>query len=118
MKIRALVIDDEIAAVGNLLHETGQVEVVGEYTIAREALDHIGTTNPDVVFLDIEMPGLHGMELANRILDFSNEIQIVFVTAYNEYALEAFELNATDYLLKPVTMVRLAKTLKRVQPEN
>mgnify|MGYP002623663364 CR=1 FL=1 len=115
--IRAVIVDDEIAAVGNLadlLQEFEQVETVGEFTNPLVALEKIGILEPDVVFLDIDMPGMDGLELAGRLLDSNQNIDVVFVTAFNEYAIEAFELHVLDYLLKPVAKERLEKTLRRL----
>ena len=115
---RAIVVDDEPAAVGklsDLLRDSELIAVVDGYTNPLEALDRITTESYDVVFLDIDMPGMDGITLANRILDIAAHVRIVFVTAYNQYAIEAFELHALDYLLKPVTKDRLKKTLARVQ---
>src|SRR5699024_10415720 len=72
----------------------------------------------DVLFLDIEMPNTNGLELAEKIIEVNPNIEIVFVTAYNEYAVQAFEVNALDYLLKPVKTERLAKTLARLDENN
>jgi two-component system LytT family response regulator len=119
MTIRAIIVDDELAAIGNLsdlLIETGRVDIVGEFTNPWTALESLKSKEADIAFLDIEMPGIDGMTLANRMLDLSGDIKIVFVTAYQEYAIEAFALNATDYLLKPVSMARLTMTLNRVEP--
>ncbi len=115
--IRAIIVDDEWAAIGNLgdiLKESGQVEIAGEYTNPLEALEIMKKNPVDIAFLDIEMPGIHGMDLANQMLDILPKLQIVFVTAYNEYAIDAFKLNATDYLMKPVSLERLRITLNRV----
>jgi two-component system LytT family response regulator len=117
--IRAIIVDDELAAIGNmadLLVAAGSVQIVGEFMNPLEALEALKDLQPDIAFLDIEMPGIHGMELANRMLDVSGRMKIVFVTAYSEYAIEAFELNATDYLLKPVSLHRLKLTLERATP--
>lgn len=119
--IRAMIVDDEMAAVGNLsdlLKESGIVKTVEEFTNPLEALEKVKDLSVDIVFLDIEMPGMNGMELANRILDLTSQAQVVFVTAYDGYAVEAFELNAVDYLLKPVTRERLRKTLDRVHKKT
>jgi two-component SAPR family response regulator len=116
MTIRAIIVDDELAAIGNLsdlLIKSGRVDIVGEYTNPLTALESLKSIQADIAFLDIEMPGINGMTLANRILDISGDIKIVFVTAYREYALKVFALYTTDYLLKPVSMDRLTITLDR-----
>ena len=79
------------------------------------ALEAIGEAKPDVVFLDIRMPGLTGLDVAGAMADVSPETEIVFVTAYNQHAIDAFEKGAIDYLLKPVSRERLANTIKRIQ---
>src|SRR5471032_3043964 len=79
------------------------------------ALDAIATLQPDVAFLDIRMPGLSGMEVAAGALDASPGTQVVFVTAYNQYAIEAFDRGAVDYLLKPLVPERLAATVQRLK---
>lgn len=120
MTIRAIIVDDERAVVGHLsdlLEESGVVEIAGAYTNPLEALKALEARKDSpvhVAFLDIEMPGMHGMELANRVMDVSGDTRVVFVTAYSEYAIEAFELNATDYVMKPVSMERLHITLDRI----
>lgn len=115
--IRTIIVDDELAAVGNLadlLHEIEHVEVVGEFTNPLEALERVDALKADAAFLDIEMPGMDGLELAGRLMDRQRRLEVVFVTAYNEYAVEAFELHALDYLLKPVMKERLQKTMRRL----
>ncbi|TBL81633.1 response regulator [Paenibacillus thalictri] len=117
--IRAIVVDDETAAVGklsDLLEDSGSVGLVEGFTNPRDALDRMMESAFDLAFLDIEMPEINGMMMAERILGISRQTKIVFVTAYNEYAIEAFEVNALDYLLKPVTKERLRKTLDRISP--
>ncbi|QSV14590.1 two-component system response regulator BtsR [Photobacterium ganghwense] len=117
--IKALVIDDERYAreeLVDLLEETGQVEVIGECSNAIEGLKKINSMKPDVIFLDIQMPQITGIELLS-MLDPETMPKVVFVTAYDEYALKAFEDNAFDYLLKPVETVRLNKTIKRLSRE-
>ena len=114
--IRALLVDDEPPArqrLRQLLGEAGDVQVIGEAAHAEEARTAIETLHPDVVFLDIEMPETHGTTFAATLLE--PRPFIVFATAYDRYALEAFALDATDYLVKPVTRARLAATLDRVR---
>jgi two-component system, LytTR family, response regulator len=115
--IRALVVDDEQPAreeLRALLEESGGVQVIGEAAHAMAALAAVRRDRPDVVFLDVQMPAVSGLELIGMIED---EIlpDIVFVTAHDEFALRAFEENAVDYLLKPVSAERLARTLERLR---
>ncbi|RLB69688.1 MAG: two-component system response regulator YehT [Deltaproteobacteria bacterium] len=115
--IRALIIDDEQHAREELEHliaETGAFEVLGSCANAIDALRRIRTEKPELLFLDIEMPVLNGFELLAMIED---ELMphVVFVTAYNEHALKAFEEKTLDYLLKPVSPERLLKTVNKVR---
>lgn len=113
--IRALVIDDERLArqeLKNLLQNFEQIQVVGESGNVDEALDMIDKENPDLIFLDIQMPGKNGFELLDEIQ--GNAPDVVFVTAYDEYALKAFEVNALDYLMKPVDEDRLAELISQI----
>jgi two-component system LytT family response regulator len=115
--IRALVVDDELHAreeLSALLVETQQVQVVGKAADAVEALHIIHRERPDVVFLDVQMPVVTGFELLGMLAD-SELPEVVFVTAHDEFALRAFERNAADYLLKPVTLARLLRTVERLR---
>jgi two-component system LytT family response regulator len=115
MKLRALIVDDEDlarSALRRMLAEAGGVDVVGEASNGVEALEEIAELKPDVVLLDIEMPGFDGFEVVQQL---ENPPAIVFVTAYDEYAVRAFEANAIDYLLKPVRPERLEVALARVR---
>ncbi|NEM46657.1 MAG: response regulator, partial [Xanthomonas perforans] len=87
----------------------------GECEDGASALDTIATQQPDVVFLDIRMPGLTGIEVARAMREVSPRTQVVFVTAYDQYAIDAFEHGAVDYLLKPINRDRLQATWQRVQ---
>ncbi len=118
--IRAILVDDEQLALKQLtkqLVKTNEVEVVASYSNATDVLKNIRTLAFDVAFLDIEMPGMSGLDLADLILDWNEDILIVFVTAYRDYAVQAFELRSTDYLLKPILLERLLKTIHRLQEE-
>jgi two-component system, LytTR family, response regulator LytT len=118
MDLRALVVDDEQLArdeLGFLLGQIGGVEVIGNAGNGVEALAAITRFHPDVVFLDVQMPGLTGFEVARRLVKSSQAPHIVFVTAYDQHAIEAFEVNAVDYLLKPVDRGRLKKAVDRVR---
>lgn len=114
---RAIIVDDEPAAIGKLekmLKETGAIEVCGTFSDPAAALDYIQENKADIAFLDIEMPKISGIELADRMMDVQSNLSIVFVTAYSEYAVEAFRCNALDYLLKPVEKDRLEMTINRL----
>lgn len=115
--MRALIVDDELHAreeLEALLEETGEFTVEGKCANALEALQEIRKQKPDVVFLDIQMPVVNGFEMLSMI-DEEHMPIVVFVTAYDEYALKAFEESALDYLLKPVEKDRLAKTVHKLK---
>ncbi|MGZ4048226.1 MAG: LytR/AlgR family response regulator transcription factor [Bacteroidia bacterium] len=112
--MKAIIIDDERLArqeLKNLLTPYPEIEIVGEANNAETAIESIKQLKPDVIFLDIQMPGKNGFELLEEI---SGVPEVVFVTAYDEYAIRAFEVNALDYLLKPVQSNRLAETVKKI----
>lgn len=99
-----------------LLHEVWpELAIVAECEDGGDALEAIATQRPDVAFLDIRMPGMTGLEVAAAAAEASPTSQIVFVTAYNQYAIDAFEKGAVDYLLKPVARDRLVATVQRVR---
>lgn len=119
--MRAVIIDDERLAVLRLqqvLEQWEEVEVVGAFTRYAELLNEFPRLKPDVVFLDIDMPGMNGLELASVLLEMDEQVDIIFITAYDQYALEAFRVNAIDYLLKPIDEGILAKTLRRMTKRN
>src|SRR6185503_12654521 len=118
MDLRTVLVDDEQLArdeLGYLLGQVGGVEVIGQAGNGVEALATIERLHPDLVFLDVQMPGLTGFEVARRMLDGGPTSQIIFVTAYDQHAIEAFEVNAVDYLLKPVDQARLEVALQRAR---
>ena len=112
-----LIVDDEPPIRSELAYLLGQDERVGtidEAGGATEAIEKILADKPDVLFLDIQMPGTSGVQLADILNNLKKPPVVVFVTAFSEYAAEAFELNATDYVLKPVEQERLAKALDKI----
>lgn len=112
--MKAIIVDDERLArneLKSLLANHKEIEVIAECGNANEAKEKIDQLKPDVVFLDINMPGKSGLELVEEISALPD---VVFVTAYDEHAIKAFELNAFDYLLKPVQPQRLQETLKKL----
>jgi two-component system, LytTR family, response regulator LytT len=116
--LRAVLVDDEQLArdeLGYLLEQVGGIEIIGQAGNGVEALNTIDRLHPDVVFLDVQMPGLTGFEVARRMLDARAPSHIIFVTAYDRHAIEAFEVNAVDYLLKPVDPARLEVALDRAR---
>ena len=115
--IRALLVDDEAPARSELrylLATHPEVEVVGEAATAVEALKLAGAVPYDVVFIDVEMPGLSGLDAARLVHGRTGAPQLVFVTAHEQYAIEAFAVEALDYLLKPVDPERLAQVVRRL----
>ncbi len=116
--IRTIIVDDEqpaLTRLEKLLKESGLATVEGCFTDGMEAINYINSHPVDAVLLDIEMPEINGIDVANRIIEIRHEVAIIFVTAYNQYAVEAFQLNALDYLLKPVSLLRLKDTLERIE---
>ncbi|MGB2953347.1 MAG: LytTR family DNA-binding domain-containing protein [Gaiellaceae bacterium] len=117
MTLKALLVDDETPARGELrylLSAHPEVEVVGEAATVPEALALAKAVDYDVVFLDVEMPGMTGIETARLVRDRRGAPVIVFVTAHEQYALDAFAVEAFDYLLKPVDPERLARVVQRL----
>jgi two-component system LytT family response regulator len=116
--IRAIIIDDERLArneLKKLLLDFPEIEVIAEATNASEGVEKIDSLNPDLIFLDIQMPGKTGFDMLSELERTPN---VIFTTAYDEYALKAFEVNALDYLLKPVEPKRLADALQKLQVEE
>ena len=112
---RALIIDDERLARAELkkmLQEFPEIEVVGEATNANEGIAKIESLSPDIIFLDIQMPGKTGFDM---LAELDSSPYVIFVTAYDEYALKAFEVNALDYLMKPVEPKRLADAIQKIK---
>lgn len=112
--MKAIIIDDERLArqeLKNLLSVHKEIEVIAECQDAAQAKEKINELKPDLIFCDIQMPGKSGLELVEEI---SALVDVVFVTAYDEHAIKAFELNAFDYLLKPVQADRLAETIRKL----
>ena len=115
--LKTLIVDDEALARRGLRYRLAgidDIKLVGEARNGREALELIDDLSPDLVFLDIQMPGMDGFDVL-RVLDEERMPAIVFVTAFDEYAVKAFEANALDYLLKPIEEERLAEALGRVR---
>ena len=116
--LRVLVVDDEQLAREELcflLGQLGNIDLVGQAADGVGALRLAGELIPDLIFLDVQMPGLTGFEVARRLVEADIGAQLVFVTAFDQYAIEAFSVNAVDYVLKPVDVGRLEQTLDRVR---
>jgi len=112
--MRTLIIDDERLArkeLTNLLSTHDEIEIIGEAVDADDALEKITSLNPDLIFLDIQMPGKTGFELLESL---DKVPRVIFTTAYDEFALKAFDYNALDYLLKPIQSERLAESINKL----
>jgi DNA-binding LytR/AlgR family response regulator len=118
MTLKALIVDDEYPARMELRFQLSRfpdVEIIGEATNAREALRLIDALDYDVIFLDVQMPGMTGVDLVRQLKGRESMPKVVFVTAYENYAIPAFEMRAVDYLLKPFESERLAETIERLR---
>src|SRR5213080_3821115 len=118
MSVRTIIIDDERLArneLKKLLQDFGEIEVIDEASNVQEGIEKIEQQNPDLIFLDIQMPGKTGFDLLEEL---DRAPKVIFTTAYDEFALKAFEVNALDYLLKPVEPKRLSDAIQKIQQEN
>jgi two-component system LytT family response regulator len=116
--MKAIIIDDERLAraeLRRLLAAHPEIEIAGEACNGDEALALIGQASPDLLLLDVQMPGMTGFDVLERLDDVP---QVIFTTAYDAYAIKAFEVNALDYLLKPIPPARLAAALAKVRPRS
>lgn len=117
MSITAIIVDDERLAregLKQLLAETGEIELIGEAANADEAIELVEKHKPQLLFLDIEMPEKNGFDLLEELIETP---YVIFTTAYNEFALKAFEVNAMDYILKPIELARLKEAIARVKKQ-
>lgn len=117
MSLKAILIDDEQLAVDFLerqLYKIGQIDVIGKHLNPMVAKDKVLKADVDVIFLDINMPGINGLDLAGQILEEKPHVMIIFVTAYDHYAVDAFDINALDYIVKPIELDRLKRTINRI----
>lgn len=117
MSLKAIIVDDERLAraeLKKLLQAFPDINIIDEAANAEEGVEKIETQNPDIIFLDIQMPGKTGFDLLS---DLEKAPHVIFTTAYDEYALKAFEVNALDYLLKPIEPKRLADAVHKLQDE-
>ncbi|WP_219835401.1 response regulator transcription factor [Paenibacillus sp. R14(2021)] len=116
--LKAIIVDDEalpMKYLKKLLSETGQIEMCHTFMNPLDACDFVKSNLVDLAFLDIAMPEIDGMRLSGLLMDIDDTIDVVFVTAYDHYAVQAFEMGAVDYVLKPVSAQRLAKTLDKIK---
>jgi len=117
--MKILIVDDESLArqrMRDLLTDLGETDIVGEAVNGSEAIEKTVTLKPDLLLIDIRMPVMDGLEAAMHLQGIENPPMIIFTTAYDEHALEAFEVNAVDYLLKPIRKERLGAALQKAQP--
>lgn len=118
MQVRTIIIDDERLArneLKKLLQDFGEIEIIDEATNAQEGIEKIEIHNPDLIFLDIQMPGKTGFDLLEEL---DRTPKVIFTTAYDEFALKAFEVNALDYLLKPIETRRLHDAIQKLHYEE
>lgn len=118
MRYRTLIVEDEGLArdeLRYLLEGYPEFEIIGEGRNGDEAMELADRLRPDLIFLDIQMPGLNGLEVASALDRSEINSQIIFVTAYDEFAIKAFEVNATDYILKPYSPERIEKAVKKIK---
>ncbi|CAM4160038.1 DNA-binding response regulator [Bacillus cereus] len=119
--LKVLVVDDEMLArdeLKYLLERTKEVEIIGEADCVEDALEELMNKRPDIVFLDIQLSDDNGFEIANILKKMKNPPAIVFATAYDQYALQAFEVDALDYILKPFDEERIVQTLKKYKKQK
>lgn len=117
MKYTSLIVDDEALAreeLRYLLEELEQIEIVGEAADGRTAVEMVEKTDPDLLFLDIQMPEMDGFAVVKELMERERVPHIIFATAYDQYALKAFEANAVDYLLKPIDQEKLLRAVERL----
>lgn len=118
MPIKCILVDDEPLALEEIqymLETIPDIEIIGKGRNGPEAILLVQELEPDLMFLDVQMPGLDGFEVVEQLIKMDNLPQVVFVTAFDQYAVKAFEVNVVDYLLKPVEKNRLEKALQRVR---
>ena len=117
-KLKAVIVDDEPLAREDLkavINEFSNIELTGEFNSVSESVKNISEIKPDVIFLDIKMPGETGFDLVDKI---DPSIKVIFVTAYDEYAIKAFDVNAIDYLLKPVNPKRMQQAIEKLMDQE
>lgn len=115
--LKAIIVDDEILAINlleTMLKDNGAIDVIGTYLNPLDAIANIPTLKPDILFLDIEMAEMNGIDVASKLGDLTHVMDIIFVTAYEHYAIDAFSVQAIDYILKPIDKARLMKTIERI----
>ncbi|WP_261303310.1 response regulator transcription factor [Paenibacillus andongensis] len=119
--LRAIIVDDELLSLKwlkNVLSESGEIEICQTFLSPHEACEYVKENLVHVAFLDISMPEVNGISLSGMLHKLDASIDVVFVTAYDDYAVRAFEISALDYLMKPVTAERLALTLDKLRKKH
>ncbi|WP_234117660.1 response regulator [Clostridium hydrogenum] len=123
--MKVIIVENEVSILNSMkiiLSKNECMDIIGTYTNSDDALKNIIKLSPDVVFLNVEMPKMNGIELGKKVMDFDDNIQIVFVSTYEKYALEAFKVNATNYILKPITdediNITINRLLKNYNPQK
>lgn len=117
-KIKVIIVEDEEPAYKELkfiLEQTEKVEIIGYASDGITAYELINNQSPDAIFMDIQIPGMNGMDIISKLRDTGNNCAVVFITAYDEYAIKAFEMKATDYILKPYSEERINATVDRIE---
>jgi two-component SAPR family response regulator len=118
--VNAIVVDDEwynLREISELAESTGFLNVAGKYQNPLTVLEELHSTCPRVAFIDIEMPEMDGITLAEKLLEYDPSIIIVFITSWDQYAVKAFDLNALDYILKPIKLERFSKMIEKIRNE-
>src|SRR5689334_11691539 len=114
-KVRAVIVDDEqlaIDVIAEYLKANDEFEVIGKYTKSKQAIEQISKLKPDLIFLDIKMPGADGFEILRSVVN-AHKPYVIFTTAFDQYAIKAFEVNAVGYLLKPIDKRKFSDALDR-----
>lgn len=115
--MRVAILDDEPLILEQLkfiLNQFPEIELVWESTSSLDTLEHLDGITPDIIFSDISMPGLNGLEFAERVWEKDSDIRIAFITAYGDYAIDAYRVNTIDYITKPVTTQKIRRTLDKI----
>lgn len=115
--MRAIIVDDEkfsLNLMKRVISKNESIDIIGDFTSSEEALSSITQLLPDVIFIDVMMPYMDGIELAKKVENLNKDIQIVFISAYDKFAVDAFKVNAVNYILKPITEEELNITVKRL----
>lgn len=119
--LRAIIVDDvplSVKRLAGLLADSGEVDVRRTFLSAGDACEYAKANPIDIAFLDIDMPGMNGMKLSGKLHEIDDAIDVIFVTAHSNYAIQAFDISALDYLLKPVSAQRMSKALEKIRKRH